>query len=109
MRKLLVGLLLCGVASLAACESPMRVEPNFGNVAGNDDVIVHGQGFKAGTVVFFGKREAKNVVIESPQRITVKTPAGVEGKVDVTIQRDDGKSVVLRDGFTYRRDAPSGK
>ncbi len=110
MRKLVLALVLAG--TFAGCESGTRiksVEPNFGNVAGNDDVVIVGAGFKAGMVVQFGKREAKSVVLEQPTKIICKTPAGVEGKVDVTITRDDGKTFVLRDAFTYRRDAPSGK
>lgn len=110
MHKLVLALLLAG--SLVGCESGTRiksVEPNFGNVAGNDDVVIVGNGFRQGMVVQFGKREAKSVVLEQPTRILCKTPAGVEGKVDVTITRDDGKTFVLRDAFTYRRDAPAGK
>jgi len=97
---------------LGACESGTKiksVEPNFGNVAGNDNVTIVGTGFKNGMQVHFGKREAKNVVIEGPTRILVTSPSGVEGKVDITITRDDGKTFVLRDGFTYRREGASGK
>jgi hypothetical protein len=104
MRKLVVVALL---GLVTGCESGTKiksVEPNFGNVAGNDDVVIVGTGFKHGMQVHFGKREAKNVVTEGPTRILVKTPPGVEGKIDVTITRDDGRTIVLRDGFTYRRD-----
>ena len=85
------------------------VEPAFGNVAGNDDVVIHGGGFKPGLVVQFGKSQVKGIVIDADNRIRVKTPAGVEGKVDVIVVRDDGKTLVLSNGFTYMRDAPSGK
>lgn len=112
MRKLIVVSFLFSIWGFIACDSGTRlkaVEPNFGNIAGNDDVTILGNGFKTGMVVYFGKREAQNVIIDSPMRIRVKTPAGIEGKVDVSITRDDGKTFVLRDGFIYRRDAPSGK
>lgn len=114
MRKLASVVLLLLVATLSGCEAEFRIkslEPNFGNVAGNDDVVIVGSGFKPGTVmtVQFGKLEARSVVIDSPTRIRVKTPGGVEGKADVVVTRDDGKTFVLRDGFLYRRDAPSGK
>jgi hypothetical protein len=110
MRKLVLALVLAG--SFAGCESGTRiksVEPNFGNVAGNDDIVINGSGFRQGMVIQFGKREAKGVVLEEPTRVRCKTPAGVEGKVDVSITRDDGKTFVLRDAFSYRRDAPGGK
>jgi len=114
MRRLAHAVLLATVALLLGCDSDTRVksvEPNFGNVAGNDDIIIVGTGFKPGTVmtVQFGKHEARSVVIDSPTRIRVKTPGGVEGKVDVIVTRDDGKTFVLRDGFSYRRDTASGK
>jgi hypothetical protein len=114
MRKLASAVLLATLTMLFGCDSDTRVksvEPNFGNVAGNDDVIIVGSGFKPGTVmtVQFGKHEARSVVIDSPSRIRVKTPGGVEGKVDVIVTRDDGKTFVLRDGFLYRRDVASGK
>jgi hypothetical protein len=111
MQKRLMTLLLAAIAGLlAGCESGTKiksVEPSFGNVAGNDNVVIVGTGFKNGMLVHFGKREAKNVVIEGPTRILVTSPSGVEGKVDVTITRDDGKSFVLRDGFSYRREGGS--
>ncbi len=115
MRQIALAVLLVMAALLVvSCESETRlktVEPNFGNVAGNDDVVIVGAGFRPGTVmtVVFGKNEARNVVIDSPTRVRVKTPGGVEGKVDVIVTRDDGKTFVLRDGFAYRRDAPTGK
>jgi len=111
MRKIAPVVLLMIGACLSGCDTETRVksvEPNFGNVAGNDDVVIVGNGFKPGSVmtVQFGKNEARNVVIDSPTRVRVKTPGGVEGKVDVIVTRDDGKTFVLRDGFVYRRDAP---
>lgn len=102
----LMGLFLISCL-LAACHSGTRidrVEPNFGNVAGNEDVIIVGDGFKPGMVVFFGKHEAKQLIINSSSRMQAKTPSGVEGKVDLIITRDDGKTVILKDAFTYQHD-----
>ncbi len=111
MRQRTIAILVVLSAALctlvAGCESGTKIksiEPNFGNVAGNDSVVIVGLGFKNGMQVHFGKREAKNVVIEGPTRILVTSPSGVEGKVDVTLTRDDGKTFVLRDGFSYRRE-----
>ncbi len=112
MRKLIGALFLISSLCLGGCNSGTQLkslEPNFGNVAGNDDVVLIGSGFKPGMVVHFGKKEAQSVVIGSSSRIMVKTPAGAEGKVDVTITCDDGKTFVLPGGFTYRRDVASGK
>ncbi len=112
MRKLVATLIIVGGIWIAGCKSGAKIsslEPNFGNVAGNDQVNIIGDGFKAGIDVQFGKKVVKSVVIASPSRVTVKTPSGVEGKVDVTITLDDGRTLVLKDGFTYRREASSGK
>jgi hypothetical protein len=97
---------------LNGCDSDTQIktiEPTFGNVAGNDDVFIVGAGFKPGLTITFGKHEVKNVVIESPTRMRVKTPSGVEGKVDVVITRDDGKTFLVKNGFTYTHDTSPQK
>lgn len=113
MLKAAAGVLVVlALALLCGCSSETRiksVEPAFGNVAGNDDVVIHGNGFREGMVVQFGKHQVSSIVIDSGTRIRIKTPSGVEGKTDVMIIRDDGKTFMLKDGFTYMRDAPSGK
>ncbi len=105
MRPLLLIMALAACLSAAACDGSTHikaVEPNFGNISGNDDVVIVGNGFQPGMTVRFGKLQAKSVVIDSPKRIRVKTPAGVEGVVDVIITRDDGKTFGLENAFTYR-------
>jgi len=112
MRNFAALLTLIGIFTLIACSSGTRVErvePNFGNVAGNDDVIIIGDGFKAGMIVQFGKHEAKGMIIDSPTRMRVKSPSGTEGKVDVIITRDDGKTFVLKEGFSYQHDKTPNK
>ena len=112
MPKAVPVILLLAAAVLGGCDSGTRVksvEPSFGNVAGNDDVVIHGGGFREGMVIQFGRNQVGSIVIDSPTMIRVKTPGGVEGKTDVILIRDDGKTFVLKDGFTYMRDAPSGK
>jgi hypothetical protein len=111
MLKLWPVALLVVSVCLLGCESGTRiksVDPPFGNVAGNDDVVIHGSGFKPGLVVQFGKHEVRSIIIDSEKMLRIKTPAGVEGKVDVVIIRDDGKTFFLKDGFTYMREAPTG-
>jgi len=112
MRTLVSALLFLFCLGTMGCEKGTQVssvEPSFGNVAGGDDVVIHGSGFKEGLVVQFGKNQVKNVVIDSDSRIRVKTPSGIEGRTDVVVIRDDGKTFMLKDGFSYTRDAPSGK
>ena len=80
------------------------LDPPFGNVAGDDDIVIIGQGFKPGLTVLFRKRPAKKVVLESDTKIRVKTPAGPEGKVDVVVTDATGKTYVLENAFTYRKE-----
>ncbi|MFH1131174.1 MAG: IPT/TIG domain-containing protein [Pseudomonadota bacterium] len=97
----LVCLFFCSCETKPGIKS---IEPNFGNVAGGDSVLIHGNGFREGMMVQFGKKQAAGVVINSAaQTINVRTPAGEEGSVDVIVTADDGKSYVLRNGFRYQR------
>jgi hypothetical protein len=104
-RTILFALLLA--TPFAACDDGKkgikRIEPSFGNVAGGDTVVLHGKGFKPGLSVKFGKRKARNVVIESDTKIRVKTPSGPEGKVDVFVTNQSGEVTKLSGAFTYRR------
>jgi hypothetical protein len=84
-----------------------EIDPPFGNIAGNDDVVITGHGFEPGLVVTFRKRKATKVVIESDTKVRVKTPPGPEGPVDVVVTQPSGKSFVLEDAFTYRRESGS--
>ena len=106
MRKLLLFIALAFI--LAGCQKGGRrvseIEPSFGNISGSDDVIISGSGFKPGMTVHFGPHQASSVVIDSETRIRVKTPSGTEGKVDVILTTEDGKSFGLPGGFEYRRD-----
>lgn len=102
-----LGLAALLAVATAGCESGTSiksVEPGFGTVAGNDDVVIHGSGFQPGMTVQFGPRQVESIIIESPTRIRAKTPAGVEGKVDVVLIREDGKTFMLKRGFTYVRE-----
>jgi len=109
VTKLLAsGFALTLCMGLGACKKEgmgvESVEPPFGSIAGNDDVVLTGYGFQPGLTVQFQKRAAKKVVIESDTKIRVKTPAGLEGQVDVIVTDQTGKTYVLKNGFTYRKE-----
>ena len=110
-RAFSITLVLLAVGLLGACEKGVKLkelQPPFGNIAGNDDVVLVGNGFKPGMTVQFGKRQVKTIVVESSTRIRVKTPGGPEGKVDVVLTDETGASYVLKDGFSYRKGGESG-
>lgn len=83
-----------------------RIQPRHGPNRGGERVAIQGDGFQAGARVLFGKLAADEVRIETPERITCRTPqvqGGWHGPVEVTIVNpDEGRSVT--DGlYTYER------
>jgi hypothetical protein len=98
------------VSLLGACEDKGgalrvdRVEPPQGITAGGDQVTILGGGFQPGKTqveVRFGRRKAESVVIAAADQISVVTPAGDKGPVDVTLSFDSGKSFKIPGGFKY--------
>ncbi|MCC6746290.1 MAG: IPT/TIG domain-containing protein [Deltaproteobacteria bacterium] len=113
MRRLTVVLALAFVGGLPGCESTgtglRTVEPAFGNVAGNDDVILTGNGFGPGMTIHFGRNQVRSLIIESALRARVKTPSGPEGVVDVALTTTDGRTYVLKRAYRYRSEAQTSK
>jgi hypothetical protein len=106
MSKPLSALMLC-LFFLLSCKSKPGIKdvtPSFGSATGGDVIVIRGGGFEQGLTVRFGKKKASSVTIESSEEIKVKTPAGSEGKVDVQVTTDDGKTYVRSEAFEYRRD-----
>ncbi len=103
----LVG--LCG-GMLAACEQkggPLkvdRVEPEQGSTGGGEQVTITGSGFEPGKTqveVRFGRRKSEQVTIASSSKISVVTPPGDRGPVDVTLMFDNGAPFKIAGGFKY--------
>jgi hypothetical protein len=106
--QMVLGLLLVGV--VGACErkgGPLRVDdadPSRGTTGGGEHVTINGSGFEPGKTqveVRFGRRKAENVTIASASKITVVTPPGDRGPVDITLMFDDGTPFKIAAGFTY--------
>ncbi|MCA9668821.1 MAG: IPT/TIG domain-containing protein [Myxococcales bacterium] len=100
---LIAAAALCFVA-LSGCKSEPGIkslEPAKGNVAGGDDVIIMGAGFKRGMTVHFGKKRVANVVVEAATKIRVKSPPNKAGAVDIILTDETGQTMVLKNGFTY--------
>jgi hypothetical protein len=95
---------------LGACDQkggPLRVdrvEPPQGITAGGDQVTIYGSGFESGKTqveVRFGRRKSEQVAIVAGDKISVVTPAGDKGPVDVTLLFDNGKDFKIPSGFKY--------
>jgi hypothetical protein len=88
-----------------------RVEPPQGITAGGDHVNILGAGFQPGKTqarVKFGKHVCEQVVISSASRISVVTPSGDKGPVDVTIDFDNGTRFKIPSGFRYMEPKQTG-
>jgi IPT/TIG domain/Family of unknown function (DUF6519) len=78
------------------------VNPPSGVTSGAQTITVTGTGFTAATAVQFGTTPATALTISSDTQLTVTSPAGTAGVVDVTVSTAAGTSAVnSSDKFTY--------
>ena len=77
------------------------VTPDNGTVAGGEDVVIKGEGFKAGVQVKFCRAEAKNVILLGDTQIKAQSPANSKGMCEVTLTFDDGRAYKVADAFRY--------
>ncbi len=78
-----------------------EVLPSRGPEAGGTIVRVVGDNFVEGASVSFGGRNGRVLGLVDAQNLTVETPAGPTGAVDVVVQNPDGQSAVIPGGFTF--------
>jgi hypothetical protein len=80
------------------------VSPVSGPIEGGTVITINGTNFVAGGAfgVKVGGVPATGVVRNSATRITAVTPAGTAGAKDVSVTSEDGQTVTLAGGFTYR-------
>jgi len=79
------------------------VEPAQGPTSGDEVVVVRGAGFQEGATVFFGERQAPEVVLDSAEALLATTPRHPlpGGAVDVTVVNPDDQTGTLREAYTY--------
>jgi hypothetical protein len=78
------------------------VSPTVGTAAGGNSVTITGSGFLGAASVQFGTARAPAMTVESDTQITVTSPAGSPGTVDVTVTNRSGPSATsAADQFTY--------
>jgi hypothetical protein len=84
------------------------VSPHTGSTAGGTVVTVTGNGFTGSTAVDFGSTPGTSLVVNSNTSVTVTSPAGAVGTVDVRVVTPSGTSpVVGGDAFTYSTSLPT--
>lgn len=76
------------------------ITPSSGSTAGGTAVTIIGAGFTGATAVNFGSTAGTAFTVVSDRKITVTSPAGSVGLVDITIVKATGDKVV-DDGYTY--------
>ena len=83
------------------------VSPSSGTTAGGTSVTIGGTNFTAVTSVRFGATSVPNFTVNSATQITVLSPSGAAGTVDITVTTPGGTSALsATDQFTYLVAAP---
>lgn len=77
------------------------IDPDEGPVDGGTRITITGTGFGDEAKVLFAGKPAVNVQVVSGTSITLDTPPGELGSVDVEVQNADGKTHTKANGFTY--------
>lgn len=77
-------------AALSAQATITNVNPNQGPLGGGQSVTITGTGFTGSTAVNFDATAGTSLVVVNDTTITVDTPAGSAGQVDVTVFNPGG-------------------
>jgi len=76
------------------------INPKSGKATGGQEVTITGEGFGAGTQVFFGEKDVVPKTIE-PTKLVVDTPAHAAGKVNVIVNVPGSSSCAMVNGYEY--------
>ncbi|MDO9036171.1 MAG: IPT/TIG domain-containing protein, partial [Methanoregula sp.] len=78
------------------------ITPTSGPLVGGTVVTITGTGFTGATSVMFGNNAGTSLIVNSATQITITSPAGAAGTVDVTVTTLGGTSATSpADEFTY--------
>jgi hypothetical protein len=95
-------------ASLGVCLFPMLVSPASGPTTGGTLATLRGQGMTGTALVFFGPPPGIAATVVDSTTVTVTTPPGVTGPVDVRVTFSDGRpDRLLPKAFFYTDPAGS--
>ena len=88
--------------TVAVVTSVTSVSPSSGPAAGGTAVTVSGAGFTGATAVTFGGAAGTGMTVVNDGKITVTSPAGTAGTVDIIVTTPAGASgTTTNDKFTY--------
>jgi IPT/TIG domain-containing protein len=80
--------------------SLLRVDPDYGAMAGGTYVTCYGEGFGPGMRIWFGPEEGQVIQVLSSSIITARTPRGDPGEVNVRVEKGE-ENFELENGFAY--------
>ena len=81
-----------------------EITPEHGGpLAGGTDMVITGEHFMTGVVVYIGEKPVTSVDRRSSTELRLKTPRGTVGAKDVRVVNQDEQDYVYPDGFTYNR------
>lgn len=84
--------------------------PPRGPTDGHTVAIIKGNNFRPGTTVSIGDNAALAVKVVDSTTLTIETPPGSAGKVNVVVASPEGQSTTFTDGFEYyEKDADTAK
>ncbi|MHB2022024.1 MAG: IPT/TIG domain-containing protein [Mycobacteriales bacterium] len=91
-----------GAFTYLAAPTVTGVDPSQGPTTGGTSVTVYGSGFTPGTTVYFGSTMGQSVDVINSGKLTVASPAGAIGTVDVEAVTAGGRSSAnSSDQFSY--------
>jgi hypothetical protein len=91
------------LAKAAQPPTVTRVSPKTGPSAGGTSVTITGTNFSAPATVTFGATAGTEVTVDSSTSITVVSPAGTKGAVNVVVTTSAGSSAInKKDRFKYK-------
>ena len=92
------------VGSYDLLPAPFRVtgiDPERGDPAGDEAVVITGVGFVSGMEVTFNDVPAQYVQAQDGERLYLRTPAGAPGPADVRVIHPDGREELMKQAFLY--------
>ena len=79
-----------------------EITPKYGGpLEGGTQIIITGEHFMTGVVVYIGESRVSRLDLFSPTELRLETPSGTQGAKAVRVVNPDGQEAVLVDGFTY--------
>ena len=79
-----------------------EISPEYGGpLEGGTEIIITGEYFMEGVVVYIGEKRVSRLALFSPIELRLETPSGTQGAKDIRVVNPDGQEAVLDEGFTY--------